>query len=172
MVFGLLCLPGRGHCNGWFKHQAWMENSSRTPVPPRQLGPPHSSFCQNMQANMQNMHIPNFWQINIHLTHEWRDKNVYRQQQLFCDHRSNEQQTAFWLPPGVRETLNTNCPILKGFVSFLSFFFFFFYQTGHHLQPIDGLFLRNESLLDRCLVSLVLSLTPRLHPHLRWHFLT
>lgn len=44
---------------------------------------------------------------------------------------------------------NASCPILKDF-----FFFLFFYQTGHHLQPIDSRLLRNESLLDRCLVSL------------------
>lgn len=129
----------------------------------------HSTVRQNMQANMQNMHGPHLWHINIHLaSYEWRDRTVYRQQQLFCDHHSDERLTtnswpvswSFWLPLGARETPNASCPILKGF------FFFFFYQTGHHLQPIDGLLLRNESLLDRCLVSLSYSLQLPVYIHI------
>lgn len=92
----------------------------------------------------------------------WRDRDVYRQQHLLSDYQQQTAEHSIELLP--KRPLNSSSPILKEFI---------FYQTGHHLQPIDILLLRNKSLLDRCLLlPLLLSLTPRLHPSLRWHLLT
>lgn len=44
-------------------------------------------------------------------------------------------------------------PLTQAALSWKTSTLSFFYQIGHHLKPIHSRLLRNESLLDRCLVS-------------------
>lgn len=114
-LWSLLCLPARGHCRGWFKHQAWMENSWRKTA--------HSLTHQYLQDNRsialmlpygnrcrQTHKTCVFTDTNAHPARdEWQNclqavAAIWRPSDKRSTTNSWPVRRTIWLPFGARET--------------------------------------------------------------------